>query len=363
MKETKILTVVMALVICLGGGLPAFPESQGEPIVVRGVEYPSQSDYFNSDHFKNIGGRCGTPDPREFPASDMAEGVPADCTMNSTTINSDYEPGPVFLIPVVVHVISNTSGTGNISDLMVQSQIDILNEDFEALIGTPGEYGTNTAIRFVLADTDPGGQPTNGIDRVQNNSYYACAYPCVTMKTALSWDTTRYLNLYTTDGDGLLGWATFPQQTAGQAHDGVVVLWSAFGRNSPASPYNQGRTATHEIGHYLGLFHPFQSGCGSAAACYTTADLICDTPPDGNQTFNCVPGTSCGSYPIPIENYMEYTNDTCMELFTPEQGNRMRCSAVNYRPSLYTEVADIDIFIDGFEVGDTTEWSNTIPQP
>lgn len=364
MKNLNVFVVLMAFVICAGSGSVAIADegnSIGAAVTIDGIDYASQTEYYLSDHFKNSGRRCGTVDPRSLPFYEPELGSPTDCTMGSTTIDPIYDPGPIYQISVVVHVLSNTSGTGDISDQMVQSQIDILNEDYEALIGTPGANGTNTAIRFVLADTDPDGLPTNGIDRIESNAYYSCSYPCETMKSAISWDTTRYLNMYTTDADGLLGWATFPQQTAGQAHDGVVILWSSFGRNSPFPPYDQGRTATHEVGHYLGLFHPFQSGCGNAAACYTTADLICDTPPDATQTFNCPPGTSCGSYPIPIENYMEYTNDTCMELFTPEQGNRMRCSMYYYRPTLYTEVAVDGIFEDGFETGDTGGWS--FPSP
>jgi hypothetical protein len=152
----------------------------------------------------------------------------------------------------------------------------------------------------------------------------------------------------------LLGWATFPQQSAGSAVDGVVILWSAFGRYSPGAPYNLGRTATHEVGHYLGLFHPFQdSSCiADPPGCYTTGDRICDTEPDQTAHYNCVNTTTCGGYPAPIENYMEYTNDACMELFTLEQVNRARCSLLNYRESLLR-----GIFDDGFDDGDTEPWT------
>ena len=96
-----------------------------------------------------------------------------------------------------------------------------------------------------------------------------------------------------------------------------------------------GRTLTHEIGHYLGLFHTFQGGCGSAA-CYTSGDLICDTNAESGPNFSCAgsPPSSCCSVD-PIDNYMDYSDDLCMEKFTAEQVNRMRCSLINWRPLLY----------------------------
>jgi hypothetical protein len=112
----------------------------------------------------------------------------------------------------------------------------------------------------------------------------------------------------------------------------VVVLYQAFGRPSTLSPYNLGRTATHEVGHYLGLFHTFNAGCGNAS-CYTSGDRICDTNPEQNPRFNCSAASSCGTSD-PITNFMDYTNDSCMNNFTQEQGRRMRCTLQHYRPNL-----------------------------
>jgi hypothetical protein len=154
------------------------------------------------------------------------------------------------------------------------------------------------------------------------------------MKDALNWDTKRYLNIYTNDAAGYLGYATFPQQNAGQAQDGVVLLWSSVGRNSLGGPpYNLGRTATHEVGHWLGLFHTFQGGCGTAGAPYTSGDLISDTNREKDPAFGCTPAASAcaGAGMNPIENYMDYSNDACMNKFTPEQMNRMRCAITNFR--------------------------------
>jgi hypothetical protein len=236
-------------------------------------------------------------------------------------------------IPVVYHVISNTSGDGEISDELLQSQIDILNEDFQAIAGTPGADGADAKIEFVLARYTPEGAPTTGVNVVTNDDWFTdnggFNNP---MKTALHWDTTRYLNIYTNDAAGYLGYATFPTE-AGGSQDGIVLLWDAVGRNSPGGPpYNQGRTGTHEVGHYLGLLHTFDGGCGSAGAPYTTGDLIADTQREADSQFGCpMTQSACGGGLNPVENYMDYSDDTCMTKFTPEQANRVRCSVINYR--------------------------------
>ncbi len=345
--------VILVLAIgVLGLSSPTIADDDG--YVIDGMRFDSRAQYLNSDYFRDMGRRCGTPSPEDIQLPEGSDFLQLDCTMVSTTINPTYNPGDTLEIPVVVHVISRTNGVGDITTAQVESQIDILNEDYMAVAGTPGAPGTMTGIRFRL----------EAIDRVTSDAYFTCSYPCNAMKSALSWDTNLYLNVYTTDGDGLLGWATFPQQSAGASNDGVVCAWDAFGRNSPAVPYNQGRTATHEIGHWLGLFHPFQSGCGVATppGCYSSADLICDTNPDYPEHYYCTPDATCGGYAAPIENYMEYTNDTCMDNFTAEQMNRMRCSVLTYRPDVYEVVAAVEIFFDGFEAGNTDAWNATVPQ-
>jgi len=350
-RRIHIFVVLLLTVGFLGFAMPADADDEG--YLVDGIIFDSRADYLNSEYFKIMGRRCGTPSREELPYMPPVDGAPADCSLASTTIDPAYNPGDIFEIPVVVHVIYTTAGVGNISDFQVESQIDILNEDFMALAGTPGANGTMTGIQFRL----------EAINRVENNTYFNCSYPCNAMKIALRWDTNLYLNVYTNSGDGYLGWATLPQTSAGSSVDGVVCAWNAFGRNSPYPPYNQGRTATHEIGHWVGLFHTFQDGCGvtTSPGCYSSADTLCDTSPDQEPHYYCTPGVNCGSFPIPIENYMEYTNDTCMEEFTPEQMNRMRCSLINYRPSVYSAMPSSEIFSDGFENGDTDAWSNVVP--
>jgi hypothetical protein len=181
----------------------------------------------------------------------------------------------------------------------------------------------------------------------------------------LAWDPTRYINIYSNNASGNLGYVPFLPadgggSLVGTAQDRVVVLWDTIGRNSPfGPPYDQGRTVAHEVGHYLGLEHTFTGSCAvpTSPACYSNGDLICDTPPQSSQTFGCPVGaTSCSGALNPIRNYMNYTDDTCMEEFTPEQVNRMRCTLVNYRTDLFQVVNASDIFADGFETGDTTAW-------
>jgi len=285
------------------------------------------------DHVRDNGLRCGTP-PRD-PAFDGDRGLnPSDCAYGSTNPTAQYGATFVFEIPVVVHVIQTTSGTGFLSQAQVQSQIDILNEDFQALPGTNGENGFDTGIRFRLADEDPDGNPTNGITYSTNNTWYNDGGQ---YWNSLAWDTNRYLNIYTNNASGFLGYVPdLPQGgIVGSNADRVVCLWSAFGRDSAGGPpYDQGRTATHELGHYLGLWHTFQGGCAPASSCNSNGDTICDTNAEQSPRFGC-PGNpvSCGTAD-PKTNYMDYTDDLCMEDFTEEQSRRMRCTLEFWRPDL-----------------------------
>jgi hypothetical protein len=142
----------------------------------------------------------------------------------------------------------------------------------------------------------------------------------------------------------------------GQPSDRVVILWDAFGRDAPGGPpYDQGRTATHEVGHYLGLEHTFtpQFSCpsGSPPSCYSDGDLICDTNPELNPIFGCPSSSTTCSTPDPFHNYMDYSTDLCMSEFTLEQSRRVRCTLENWRTGL-----DL-IFFGGFESGDLSDWS------
>lgn len=329
-------------------------------IVTPAGNFDSWAEYVQSDYFRENGLRCGAAfEPDTTEAATL--GNPADCTYNLTDPDPIYDPSIVrYRIPVVVHVIQSTSGSGFLSEADVQSQIDILNEDFLALPGTNGALGNDAQIEFYRPTEDPDGNPSNGITYSTNNTWYNDGGGYY---NTLAWDTNRYLNIYTNTASGALGYVPdLPQGgIAGSNQDRVVILWSAFGRNSAfGPPFNQGRTATHEVGHYLGLYHTFSNGCGSASSCYTTGDRICDTPQESSPSSGCPTSkATCGSND-PEENYMDYSNDLCMTEFTVEQNYRMRCSLEGYREDLFELVSQLcgnDTIDDGEQCDD----GNLIP--
>ena len=246
----------------------------------------------------------------------------SNCSQFKTKPSDEYTGPEIFRVPVVVHVIMNKEGTkGALTDEEIQSQIDILNEDFRAMMGTNGEKGFDIQIEFFLATLDPKGDPTNGITRSHNNTWFNDSG---SYWEDLAWDPNQYMNVYTNSAKGYLGYVPFlPADSngihVGTSKDRVVVLLDAFGRDGRRGPpYDQGRTLTHEVGHYLGLEHTFNGSCSNASKpdCYSKGDLICDTASASSSNFGCPIGKeSCGSKD-PIHNYMDYTDDLCMQTFT-----------------------------------------------
>lgn len=327
-------------------------------IEAHGKTFNDWGEYYRSDEFRLQGRRCGTQS--SGPGTELG-GSSGDCTFSLTNPAAVYDPTvATYQIPIVVHVIRQNDGvTGHISEAMVQSQILILSEDFQAIAGTNGANGTDVRIEFVLASTDPGGNPTNGITYSNNTTWYNDGG---SYWDSLAWDTSEYMNVYTNSAGGALGYVpNLPQGgISGSNSDRVVVYWEAFGLNAPIGPpFDLGRTLTHEVGHYLGLEHTFSGGCGSAAACFTTGDLICDTLPEAAPTNGCSDSGSCGD-PDPIDNYMDYSDDFCMEMFTPEQSRRMRCSLEHYRPDVY-QVIDAVCGNGVIEFGEECDDGNATP--
>ena len=282
---------------------------------------------------------CGTPEIWGHLAGSVLPQGGEDCSASSTTPGTQYLPAKLWHLPIVVHVIMDTACVqGAVTDETVHEQIAILKGDFRSLPGTNGDAGVDTRIQFELASVDPGGNPTTGITRSCNTTWYndQGAY-----WDTLAWDPHRYVNLYTNTANGARGYVPFLPAVSpamvGTSADRVVINHLAFGTGGPVPTHADGRTSTHELGHYLGLYHPYFNGCGVATQpdCYTTGDLLCDTPPDQTSHSGCVAGqTSCGGVPVPVTNYMELTDDLCMTGFTLEQAQRMRCTLPSFRPLL-----------------------------
>ncbi|MBC8755265.1 T9SS type A sorting domain-containing protein [Kordia sp. YSTF-M3] len=236
--------------------------------------------------------------------------------------------GNIITIPVVVHVIYRTAQE-NISDAQIQSQLDVLNEDFRrtnADADNRWSQAIDTEIQFCLASVDDNGNPTTGITRKSSSTTAWGTNDA--MKRSSSggvdaWDTSQYLNMWVCNiGGGILGYAQFPGGSA--ATDGVVMGPQYFGSSQKgtgfylSAPFDLGRTTTHEVGHFLNLRHIWGDGNCNAD------DFVSDTPTSDAPNYGCATThVSCSSTDM-VQNYMDYSDDGCMNLYTAGQKARMR---------------------------------------
>jgi len=259
-------------------------------------------------------------------------------TQSYLASHPDEASRAIVTIPVVFHIIHNGDALGsgeNISDTYINAQLDQLNKDFAKLNSdasqVPSAFASlhvDTEIRFCLAKRKPDGTATTGIDRLnKGQTSWTISQIEGTLKPATVWNSSKYLNIWTVvfggSDAGTLGYAQFPGGSA--SADGVVLLYSSLGStatpNSAGGVYGKGRTATHEVGHWLNLRHIWgDANCGS--------DLVSDTPTQQTSNYGCpsFPHTTCsnGSNGDMFMNYMDYTDDACMYMFSNGQKGRMQ---------------------------------------
>lgn len=275
-------------------------DTDGEEI--EGVQEPGSS----ADWIRE----CATEDHDEVTAAAIQAEVDAHLAAHKYDTVASATGGT---IPVYFHVIRSGSGisNGDIPDTMIAAQMDVLNAAF-----------ASTGWQFNLVATT----------RTTNATWFAAGPGSSAerqMKTALRQGSADDLNIYSTNpGGGYLGWATFPSSySKSPSQDGVVLLFSSL-PGGTAAPYNLGDTGTHEVGHWMGLYHTFQGGCNGQG------DYVADTAAEKSAAYGCPTGRdTCprAAGADPIKNFMDYTDDACMDHFTSGQDARMDAQFTTYR--------------------------------
>ena len=309
-KKFWILATIAAVGLTQVGAAPKLADVAG---------LVSDTAYLSEEGAVVHGIRCGCPAPT---AAQKAANAAA-------TAGRVGALGSSVVIPVAFHVVRRDDGSADVTDQMILDQIQVLNDSFN-----PHGYS------FVL----------KSVQRV-NNTAWSTHFPGTAnesnMKNALAEDVPTTLNFYTCDlGFGLLGYATFPDSYPENSNlHGVVCLYSSL-PGGTAAPFNEGDTGTHEVGHYLGLYHTFEGfGCGAPG------DFVADTPAESTSASGCPIGRdTCPSDPgeDPIHNFMDYSDDDCMFEFTAGQKDRMDVQVSTFKPSLGGFLpADPDIKANG----------------
>ncbi len=296
------LPILLATFFCLAAAIPV-------DVIAQDGLFQFSSDVTYLDRGGNIvqGVRCATVD--NAPAN--IQRGPGNL---KRWIQQNYGDQVLNVeIPDAFHVIHKSDGTGNVPDSQINDQIAVLNEAY-----------AGTGFSFILAS----------LDRTQNDRWFKMRPDSLKerlVKKRLAIDPTHTLNIYTCQPSaGILGWATFPwmYEESNFMH-GVVMLYSSL-PGGAASPYDEGDTATHEVGHYLGLYHTFQGGC------VEPGDRVDDTPYEAEPAFGCpVERDTCPQAGLdPIHNFMDYVDDACMFEFTAGQADRTLWAVTNYKPGL-----------------------------
>jgi len=279
--------------------------------------------------------------------------------LNATAQERDDE---IYTIPVVIHVLHENEPIGqgsNISEEQVMSAITALNEDFRKLAGTNGDGdGVDTGFEFCLASRDPEGNATTGIVRVDGTVVPDYAEEGIqatgdsgadelTVKQLSIWPREDYLNIWVVNEiennnaqSGIQGFAYFPIENP---VDGIVILHNAIGTTGNIKPNTAlNRTVAHEVGHYLGLYHTFHTtnDCSAELNCNTQGDRVCDTPPTV-LSASCSNPACSGTQQV--ENYMDYTSESCRDMFSQGQKDRMRSTFLGDRFSLFSSMGCISV--------------------
>jgi hypothetical protein len=310
-----LLALGLSLALSMASSQDAYAQKQAglSGIQADGTFVIGETRFASQQAFIESGHRCSVVEPDEMERAEIDAEVQKILAERAEALGPDAASVTGGTINVYFHVINRGSGisNGDISQSMIDSQMNVLNNAYN-------QYGWS----FVLA----------GVTRTTNSSWYTAGLGTAAesqMKNALRQGTADDLNFYTSNpGGGLLGWATFPSSYTSQPKmDGVVCLYSSLPGGS-ASPYNLGDTGTHEVGHWMGLYHTFQGGCNG------NGDLVSDTPAERNPAYGCPTGRdSCRNKPglDPITNFMDYTDDACMFQFTAGQDARMDAQFTAYR--------------------------------